>query len=90
MSERRRHPRYEAFLSVQIDGADKVGRVGVSHNVSCSGMLLATPSRFEEGQVLELTILGKNGKQKHVRGLICRQSESLGHAFSRKLAITFM
>lgn len=87
--DRRRYPRFESFLSVQIDAPDKPGRVGVSHNVSATGMLLTTPSRFRQGQTLSLTVTDHHGGQRRLRGHVTRLSVSTEHVFSRRLGIAF-
>jgi hypothetical protein len=55
MSERRRAPRREFVVPVQIDAPEKKDRVGMVQNASETGMLIGTPSRFEVGQSVELT-----------------------------------
>ncbi len=90
MPERRKYPRRELFLPVRLDGRDKHGRIGVSHNVSASGMLVATPSRFEPGEVVDLTIRQGDGSEACVRGRILRIFESWEHSFPRRLAIAFV
>jgi hypothetical protein len=89
MSERRAHPRCETFLSVQIDGPHKLGRIGISHNLSATGLLLATASAFKEGERLALTIRHKSGHERRVLGRVLRMTERWEHAFPRRLAITF-
>jgi len=90
MSDRRRHTRYEAFLPVQIDTPDKPGRIGVSHNVSSAGMLVATPSRFRVGQPVEVTFrISRRGAKRTRRGRIMRLYDEWGLAFPRRLAIVF-
>jgi len=89
MTDRRRHARCETFLAVQIDGPNKLGRIGITHNLSATGMLLATASRFHEGQCLSLTIKHKSGHQRRVLGRVTRMTERWAHAFPRRLAISF-
>jgi hypothetical protein len=89
MSDRRQHARCQTFLSVQIDGPNKLGRIGITHNLSATGMLLATASGFQEGQRLSLTINHKTGHRRRVLGRVTRMTERWANAFPRRLAISF-
>lgn len=90
MSERRRHKRYETYLPVQIDTPDKPARIGVSHNVSSAGMLIATPSRFRVGQPVEVTFrVSERGAKRTRAGRIMRLYDEWGLSFPRRLAVVF-
>lgn len=90
MTERRRYMRYQAYLPVQIDTPDKPGRIGLSHDVSSSGMLIATPSRFEIGQRVDVTFrLSRRGAKRTRRGRITRLYDEWGRSFPRRLAVVF-
>ncbi|MEQ9324869.1 MAG: PilZ domain-containing protein [Polyangiaceae bacterium] len=90
MSERRRHTRYETYLPVQIDTPDKPARIGVSHNVSSAGMLIATPSRFRVGQPVEVTFrVSERGAKRTRTGRIMRLYDEWGLSFPRRLAVVF-
>ena len=90
MSNRRRHARYRTVLPVEISAPDKPGRIGVVHNLSAAGLLLATPSRFVLGQTLDLKFRVTMGEeQRSVRGTITRLSEAWEQAFPRRVAVRF-
>ena len=56
-SERRTNDRVEAIVLVELES----GRMGVTRNVSGTGLLIATRSCFLEGDRLELTIHATGG-----------------------------
>ncbi len=49
-SERRRSDRHAVSLPTRIDTPSFSGRIGVTCNVSSTGVLLGTPSRFRIGE----------------------------------------
>lgn len=70
--ERRESPRTRAALPVNIDGQARKHRFGISRDTSATGMLLATPSRFEIGEELALTVYFGLKEQRSVRGRVIR------------------
>jgi Tfp pilus assembly protein PilZ len=54
MDERRREPRLQQWLPVQVGGAKQA--LGVVHNASRRGMLMMATMPFEVGDQLELSI----------------------------------
>jgi hypothetical protein len=70
--ERRESPRTRAVLAVGIDGQVRKHRFGISRDTSATGMLLATPSRFEVGEELALTVFLGVHEQRSVRGRVIR------------------
>lgn len=90
MSERRTHRRYELYSPVQIDTRDKPGRIGMIHNVSSAGMLIATPSRFQVGQPVEVTFrVTERGAKRTRAGRIMRLYDAWDRSFPRRLAVVF-
>jgi hypothetical protein len=55
--ERRKARRYRAHFAVSIDAGERLGRVGVSQDVSSEGLLFNSRSRFEAGEEVVITLL---------------------------------
>ncbi len=72
MVERRASPRTRVTIAVGIDGSVRKHRFGVSRDASATGMLVATPSRFEVGEELALTVFLGVSERRHVRGRVIR------------------
>jgi len=90
MAERRRSIRYPINFPVRIDAPEKADRLGVSHDVSTSGMLLLTRSRFRLGQRLELRFrTTQQAVERCVHGRVVRLSVSWNHFFPRRVAVAF-
>ncbi len=70
--ERRTSPRIRAALPVNIDGSVRKRRFGISRDTSATGMLLATPSKFEIGEELALTVYFGVQESRAVRGRVIR------------------
>lgn len=92
MDERRRHTRHRVYYPVQIDTAEKKERVAVARNTSVSGVLVGSPSRYAEGEAVELMfrVDQKKSEHKRVRGTIVRAGQDqTGGWFSRTYAVKF-
>ncbi len=70
-SDRRASQRQAAIVAVEIDAPSRTGRVGVTRDASATGMLMTTPSRFEVGDELALTLFLMGDRAK-VRGRVIR------------------
>jgi hypothetical protein len=70
-SDRRFSTRRPTIIAVEIDGTERKGRLGVSRDTSQTGMLMATPSRFEIGEELSLKLF-VNHTCEEVRGRVIR------------------
>jgi len=77
MEERRRQPRLEQWLPVQIGGAHQA--LGVAHNASRHGMLMMATHAFDVGDQLELTIQNpKTGATLTIPGKVVRVGANQG------------
>lgn len=56
-AERRVHTRHTARFVVSIETSARNGRFGIARNASAGGVLFNTPSHFQQGEELTLTIL---------------------------------
>lgn len=54
--DRREKPRTAAVLSVALESETKDGRHGVTRDISTKGLLIVTPSHFEKGDRLKITV----------------------------------
>jgi len=70
--ERRTSPRTRIAVPVGIDGRTRKQRFGISRDASATGMLIATPSKFEVGEELALTLFVGVEERKQVRGRVIR------------------
>ncbi len=70
--ERRVSPRTQTAVAVEIDGQVRKHRVGVSRDTSATGMLVATPSKFEVGEELTLTVYIDAKDRRSVHGRVTR------------------
>ena len=70
-SDRRTSTRMPATIAVEIDGQSRKGRLGVTRDASQTGLLMATPSRFDIGEELDLKLYVGHDI-KHVRGRVAR------------------
>lgn len=91
-SERRTSIRQPATVAVEIDGQQRKGRLGITRDASRTGMLMATPSRFEIGEEFSLTLyLGNNTER--VRGRVRRietTSPRSNEMWRYRLAVEFV
>jgi len=71
-AERRHAERKAAFVAVEIDGEKRKGRVGMTRDASRTGVLVATPSRFEVGDALRLTLFVGVHERATVSGKVIR------------------
>lgn len=77
MDERRREPRLEQWLPVQVGGAKPA--LGVAHNASKHGMLMMATLAFEVGDVLELSIQNpKTSETMVISGKVVRVGPNQG------------
>lgn len=53
---RRRAPRVPAILAVELSSKAKPGRCGITRNASGKGLLIVTPSRFNVGDQVDLSV----------------------------------
>jgi hypothetical protein len=91
MSERRRAPRLELIVPVQIDAPEKKNRVGMACNASATGMLIGTQSRFQVGQWVELSFKPTlEAAWTRVRARIVRiEIDEARELFRRLIAVEF-
>jgi hypothetical protein len=91
MAHLRRHSRREIRFPLAINSPIKSGRVGVARNLSQSGVLLGTPSRFSPGQRVRLNFKTKNNGPLHdVVGTVVRTGHDPHGGWLNKLvAIAF-
>ncbi|HVJ90584.1 MAG TPA: PilZ domain-containing protein [Labilithrix sp.] len=54
--DRRGTPRTAAVLAVGLESATKASRHGVTRDLSANGLLIVTPSHFEKGDRLKITL----------------------------------
>ena len=77
MDERRREPRLEQWLPVQVGGAKQA--LGVAHNASRHGMLMMSTHAFDLGDELELVIQNpKTSKTMTIPGKVVRVGPNQG------------
>jgi hypothetical protein len=74
-TERRNDKRIDAFFACELSSEAKKGRCGVTRNASHQGLLVVTPSRFEQSDRIELS-LHADGLAKKVVGRIVRIDEN--------------
>lgn len=55
-TERRNQDRSDAFCAVELSSSTKPQRCGVTRNASERGLLIVTPSRFQEGDDIEVSV----------------------------------
>jgi hypothetical protein len=91
MNERRRAPRLEFVVPVQIDAPEKKNRVGMACNASATGILFGTQSRFQVGQWVDLSYKPSlEAAWTRVRGRIVRiEIDEERELFRRMVAIEY-
>lgn len=73
--DRRSKPRTAAVLAVALDSETKVGRHGVTRDLSSKGLLIVTPSHFSKGDRLKIKVhAGKAGVD--ISGRVTRVDEN--------------
>lgn len=80
MQEARKSPRRELSLALEIDdvvasGTARRGRMAVSRNVSMSGLLVNTPSRFVQGSRVAVRVHTHDGKVSKFDAEVARVEE---------------
>lgn len=80
MPEARKNPRRELLLALEIDdvvttGPARRGRMGVSRNISTSGLLVNTPSRFVQGSRVAVRVHTHDGKVSKFDAEVARVEE---------------
>ena len=71
-AERRRNNRRNAFTAVSINTPTRRGRFGMTRNISRTGMLIGTASRFQIGEQAWLTFRSDKRSVHNLRGRIVR------------------
>jgi hypothetical protein len=54
--DRREKPRTPAVLAVALESEKKPSRHGVTRDLSATGLLIVTPSQFQKGDRLKITV----------------------------------
>lgn len=80
MQESRKNPRRELLLALEIDdvvssGEGRRSRMGVSRNVSTTGLLVNTPSRFVKGSRVAVRVHTQDGKVSKFNAEVARVEE---------------
>jgi hypothetical protein len=91
MEHLRRHSRFPVSFPIAIDAPEKGGRVGVVKNLSASGFLVGTPSRFQPGQRVRVRFkTRRNGPSIDLPGTIVRAGvDPDGAWLTRFVAVEF-
>jgi hypothetical protein len=74
--DRRTAARVDAILVVELSSEEKGSRQGITRNVSERGLLIATRSKFNPGDRLELTLLAANASPVNVNARVVRVDET--------------
>jgi hypothetical protein len=74
--DRRGEPRTAAVLSVALDSETKGGRLGVTRDLSATGLLVVTPSHFTKGDRLKIKVHSGAGTGVDVIGRVTRVDEN--------------
>ena len=88
-SERRLRVRVPAYVAVELSTPAKPGRCGVTRNASGTGLLIVTPSRFREGDEMDVRV-HVGGLEAHATGRVVRVDEnprSSSEVFRYRLAV---
>lgn len=80
MQEARKNPRRALSLALELDdvvasGPARHGRMGVSRNISMSGLLVNTPSRFVQGSRVSVRVHTHDGKVSKFDAEVARVDE---------------
>lgn len=75
MQEARKNPRQELSLALEIDDGSRRGRMAVSRNLSTSGLLVNTPSRFVAGSRVAVRVHSHDGTVSRFDAEVARVSE---------------
>lgn len=77
MDESRKNPRKELSLALEIDDGDaRRGRLAVTRNVSMSGLLVNTPSRFVPGSKVTVRVHTMDGRVSKLDAEVARVVET--------------
>jgi hypothetical protein len=74
--DRRGEPRTAAVLSVALESDSKPGRLGVTRDLSATGLLIVTPSHFAKGDRLKIKVHAGNDPGVDVIGRVTRVDEN--------------
>jgi len=91
MAYLRRSSRHELRFPVSLESPSKQGRVGVARNVSETGVLLGTPSRFDTGQRIRVRFrTSADGPHVELAGTVVRTGfDPSGEWLGRLIAVQF-
>lgn len=70
--ERRAHERKSLRTPIGIDAESRKDRAGITRNMSASGVLFHSPSRFSIGEELELYFRSRDGGEQRYTGRVVR------------------
>jgi hypothetical protein len=89
--DHRRFERFNVWLPLHIDSDKKKARVGVTRNMSASGLMFGTRSRYAVGQNLDLTFrVDLRAPERLLRARIVRlDGTDDGGMFPRRVAVEF-
>jgi hypothetical protein len=74
--DRRGEPRTAAVLSVDLASETKGGRLGVTRDLSATGLLIVTPSHFTKGDRLRIKVHSGSDTELDVCGRVTRVDEN--------------
>lgn len=74
--DRRGEPRTAAVLSVDLESETKGGRLGVTRDLSATGLLIVTPSHFSKGDRLRIKVHAGADTGVDVCGRVIRVDEN--------------
>jgi len=88
MTHSRRHSRHPVRFPVAIESPAKPGRVGVVRNMSQRGLLIGTPSRYQEGQRVRVRFRTRGGPEIDLPATVVRiDHDPSGDWLSRLVAL---
>ena len=76
MQDSRKTPRKELALALEIDDGARCGRLAVSRNVSTTGLLINTPSRFAVGSKVTVRVHTQDGRVSKLDAEVARVTET--------------
>lgn len=75
-TDRRSGARQKAFFAVEIDAGARKHRVGVTRDATARSLLIASPSRFDVGDALDLRVLVPNRGMVAVHARVTRVEQN--------------
>jgi acetyltransferase-like isoleucine patch superfamily enzyme len=89
-AERRTAPRRTAHVALGLDTDDRKGRIGVSRDISMTGVLFASRSKFVPDETITVSVTALTGDRISINGKVIRSHPVDIYPWTHVTAVAFV